>query len=325
MNWADVRVLVTGAAGFIGSHMVEELVRLGARVTAFVRYTSRASVGFLSSLTSDIQIVAGDLTEFESVYQAMKGREYVFHLGALIGVPYSFVHPREVVHVNTIGTLNILTAARETKPRRVVLTSTSEVYGTARYVPIDEEHPLQAQSPYAASKIAADKLGESFSHSYGLPVSIARPFNTFGPRQSLRAVIPTIIGQTLRGGQISLGAITPTRDFTFVKDTVRGLVRCAEADEAVGEAINFGTGRETSIGDLAKKIAFLIGRDIEIVSDEQRLRPGVSEVHRLCCNNAKAQRLLGWQPQCSLEEGLQRTIDWFKESDHPHEPRRYHI
>jgi len=202
MDWRGQKVLVTGAAGFIGSHLVEELIGLGAGVTAFVRYTSRASVGFLSSLTTDLRIVAGDLTEFESVYQAMKGQEYVFHLGALIGVPYSFVHPREVVQVNTIGTLNVLTAAREIKPRRVILTSTSEVYGTARYVPIDEDHPLQAQSPYAASKIAADKLGEAFHHSYDLPVSIVRPFNTFGPRQSLRAVIPTIIAQALQGGPI---------------------------------------------------------------------------------------------------------------------------
>ncbi len=325
MDWSGINVLVTGAAGFIGSHLVEELVHLGARVTAFVRYTSRASVGFLSSLASDLQIVAGDLTEFESVYKAMKDKQYVFHLGALIGVPYSFVHPREVVHVNTIGSLNVLTAARETGPRRVVLTSTSEVYGTARYVPIDEEHPLQAQSPYAASKIAADKFGEAFHRSYGLPVSIARPFNTFGPRQSLRAVIPTIIAQALGNGQVSLGATSPVRDFMFVKDTVRGMVRCAEGDKAVGEVINLGTGRETSIGDLAKRIASLIGRDIEIVSDEERLRPGVSEVHRLCCNNTKAQRLLGWKPQCSLEEGLRRTIDWFKESGYPHEPRRYHI
>ena len=203
MNWQGRKVLVTGAGGFIGSHLVEQLAGLGARVTAFVRYTSRASIGFLNSLPSDLRIVAGDLTEFESVYRAMKDQEYVFHLGALIGIPYSFVHPREVVQVNTIGTLNVLTAARETKPRRVVLTSTSEVYGTARYVPIDEEHPLQAHSPYAASKIAADKLGEAFHRSYALPISILRPFNTFGPRQSFRAVIPTIIAQALGGGPIS--------------------------------------------------------------------------------------------------------------------------
>lgn len=325
MDWNGINVLVTGGAGFIGSHLVEELLGRGARVTAFVRYTSRASVGFLSSLTTDLRIVAGDLTEFESVYQAMKDQEYVFHLGALIGVPYSFVHPREVVQVNTIGTLNVLTAAREVRPRRVILTSTSEVYGTAQYVPIDEAHPLQAQSPYAASKIAADKLGEAFHHSYDLPVSIIRPFNTFGPRQSLRAVIPTIIAQALQGGPVLLGATAPVRDFTFVEDTVRGMVRGAEVDEAIGEVINVGTGREISIGDLAKTIIAIIGQDVEIQSDEQRLRPGTSEVHRLCCDNAKAQRLLAWRPQHSLEEGLQRTVDWFKQSDYPQESRTYHI
>ena len=325
MNWSGLKVLVTGAGGFIGSHLVEELIGLGARVTAFVRYTSRASVGFLASLTGELQIVAGDLTEFESVYQAMKDQAYVFHLGALIGVPYSFVHPREVVQVNTIGTLNVLTAAREIKPRRVILTSTSEVYGTARYVPIDEDHPLQAQSPYAASKIAADKLGEAFHHSYDLPVSIVRPFNTFGPRQSLRAVIPTIIAQALRSGSISLGATSPKRDFMFVKDTVRGLVRNAEVEEAIGEVINLGTGQEILIGDIAKKIASLINRDIRILTDEKRLRPGSSEVHQLCCNNTKAERLLAWKPRFSLEEGLRQTIDWLKKSDNLEDPTGYHI
>lgn len=325
MDWNGINVLVTGGAGFIGSHLVEELLGRGARVTAFVRYTSRASVGFLSSLTTDLRIVAGDLTEFESVYQAMKDQEYVFHLGALIGVPYSFVHPREVIQVNTIGTLNVLTAAREMRPRRVILTSTSEVYGTAQYVPIDEAHPLQAQSPYAASKIAADKLGEAFHHSYDLPVSIIRPFNTFGPRQSLRAVIPTIIAQALQGGPVLLGATAPMRDFTFVEDTVGGMVRGAEVDEAIGEVVNVGTGREISIGDLAKTIIAITGRDVKIQSDEERLRPGTSEVHRLCCDNAKAQRLLEWQPQYSLEEGLKEVIGWMSESAEFEESRRYHI
>jgi dTDP-glucose 4,6-dehydratase len=325
MNWRGRKVLVTGAAGFIGSHLVDHLVGRGARVTAFVRYTSRASVGFLSTLASDLKIVAGDLTEFESVYRAMKDQEYIFHLGALIGVPYSFVHPREVVQVNTIGTLNVLTAARETGARRVILTSTSEVYGTARHIPINEGHSLQAQSPYAASKIAADKLGESFHHSYGLPVSIARPFNTFGPRQSLRAVIPTIIVQAIEGGPIMLGETSPTRDFTFVKDTAHGLARCAEADGAIGEVINLGTGQEISISELAKKIALIIGRKITFESDDQRLRPGTSEVQRLCCDNAKAQNLLAWRPQYTLEKGLKETIAWFKETGRVDEYRRYHI
>ncbi len=325
MDWSGLKVLVTGAGGFIGSHLVEELIGLGARVTAFVRYTSRASVGFLASLTGELQIVAGDLTEFESVYQAMKDQAYVFHLGALIGVPYSFVHPREVVQVNTVGTLNVLSAARETKPRRVILTSTSEVYGSARYVPIYEDHPLDAHSPYAASNIGADKLGEAFHHSYDLPVSIVRPFNTFGPRQSLRAVIPTIIAQALRSGSISLGATSPKRDFTFVKDTVRGLLRNAEVEEAIGEVINLGTGQEILIGDIAKKISSLINRDIRILTDEKRLRPGSSEVHQLCCNNTKAERLLAWKPRFSLEEGLCQTIDWLKKSDNLEDPTGYHI
>ncbi len=298
---------------------------LGAQVAAFVRYTSRASLGSLASLASRLTIVAGDLTEFESVYRAMKDQECVFHLGALIGIPYSFVHPREVVQVNTIGTLNVLTAARETKPRRIVLTSTSEVYGTARRVPMDEEHPLQAQSPYAASKIAADKLGEAFHRAYELPVSIARPFNTFGPRQSLRAVIPTIIAQALRGERVFLGATSPTRDFTFVKDTVNGFVRIAEVEESIGEVINLGTGQEVSIGDLIKRIASLLGQEIEVVTDEQRLRPGSSEVRRLCCNSGKAERLLGWRPRYSLEEGLRQTIAWLKETSDPEEARRYQI
>jgi len=300
-------------------------VDLGVQVAAFVRYTSRASLGSLAPLASRLTIVAGDLTEFESVYRAMKDQEYVFHLGALIGIPYSFVHPREVVQVNTIGTLNVLTAARETKPRRIVLTSTSEVYGTARRVPMDEEHPLQAQSPYAASKIAADKLGEAFHRAYELPVSIARPFNTFGPRQSLRAVIPTIIAQALRGERVFLGATSPTRDFTFVKDTVNGFVRIAEVEESIGEVINLGTGQEVSIGDLIKHIASLLGQEIEVVTDEQRLRPGSSEVRRLCCNSGKAERLLGWRPRYSLEEGLRQTIAWLKEASDPEEARRYQI
>ena len=325
MDWQARRVLVTGAGGFIGSHLVEELLSRGARVTALVRYTSVGSVGFLGSIAERVDIVAGDLSEVDSIGRAMRDQEVVFHLGALVGIPYSFIHPREVVDTNTIGTLNLLTVARETQPWRVVLTSTSEVYGTARYVPMDEAHPLQAQSPYAASKIAADKLGEAFQHAYQLPVTIIRPFNTFGPRQSTRAVIPTIITQALRGGRILLGATSPTRDFTFVKDTVQGFIRGAEADNAIGEAINLGTGQEISVGDLAAKIASLIGHAVEIVTEEQRLRPGMSEVNRLCSNNAKARRVLGWTPQYTLEEGLRQTIDWIKASGGLEGAGRYHI
>ena len=325
MNWSGRRVLVTGGAGFIGSHLVEELLEHGAQVTAFVRYTSRSSIGFLASLPGPVDVVAGDLSEFDSVHGAMRNQEYVFHLGALIGIPYSFVHPREVVNVNTIGTLNVLTAARDTKPTRVILTSTSEVYGTARYVPMDEEHPLQAQSPYAASKIAADKLGESFFHAYQVPLSIVRPFNTFGPRQSMRAVIPTIIVQALTSSRVKLGATSPTRDFTFVKDTAQGFIRVAEVDAAIGEVVNLGTGREISVNDLASRIASLVGRDVQVVTDEQRLRPGTSEVQRLCCNPAKAKRLTGWEARHSLEEGLQQTIEWLRQSHDTAEPERYQV
>ncbi len=324
MNWAGRKVLVTGGGGFIGSHLVEELLRLGAEVTALVRYTSRGSAGFLDPLLDQVKIAASDLTEFDGVVQAMKDQEYVFHLAALIGIPFSFEHPWEVAQVNIMGTLNVLSAARDIRPRRVVLTSTSEVYGSAQYVPIDEKHPLHAQSPYAASKIAADKLGESFYHSYDLPISTVRPFNTFGPRQSTRAVIPTLITQMLRGNKIQLGATSPTRDFTFVKDTVSGFIRAAESEASVGEVVNLGTGKEISIGDLAAKIASLIGKKIEIQSDERRFRPGSSEVMRLCSNIEKAKSIMGWEPRFTLEEGLLQTIEWLKTSG-AEDSGRYHI
>lgn len=325
MDWQGKNVLVTGAGGFIGSHLVEELTGLGANVTAFVRYTSKPSVGFLHAVRDKIQVFQGDFTEYQSVYQAMKDQEHVFHLGALIGIPYSLLHPDEVIRVNTVGTMNVLAAARQTNPLRIVLTSTSEVYGTAKYVPIDETHPLQAQSPYAASKIGADKLGEAYYHAFQIPISIVRPFNTFGPRQSARAVIPTIILQSLKGEGIFLGVTSPIRDFTFVKDTVRGFIQSAESDEAIGEIINIGAGREISIGDLAAKITSLMGKKIKVHCDEHRIRPGSSEVMRLCCNNEKARSLLGWQPHTSLEEGLKQTIAWLKESHELEEADGYRI
>lgn len=324
-DWRNRKVLVTGAGGFIGSHLVERLIGLGVEVTAFIRYTSRASVGFLNGLAERVRIVAGDLTEYESVQEATRDKEVVFHLGALIGVPYSFVHPREVVDVNTIGTLNVLTATKEVRPHRVVLTSTSEVYGTARYIPIDEGHPLQAQSPYAASKIAADKLGEAFHRSYGLAVATARPFNTFGPRQSTRAVIPTITVQALCGDRIRLGATSPLRDFTYVKDTVRGFLRMAEVPEAVGEVVNFASGTEISIGDLATIIARLLGKRVEVDVDNARLRPQESEVHRLCGDNRKAKQLLGWEPEYTLEQGLLETVDWLRRTVDPRLAKEYRI
>jgi dTDP-glucose 4,6-dehydratase len=325
MDWKGRKVLVTGAGGFIGSHLAEALAERGAEVTALVRYTSRGSAGFLNPVTDKFRIMANDITEAGGVLTAMEGQEYVFHLAALIGIPFSFEHPEEAFEVNTTGTLNVLNAARRTNPRRVVLTSTSEVYGTAQYTPIDEKHPLQAQSPYAASKIAADKLGESFFHSYELPVVTVRPFNTYGPRQSARAVIPSLITQMLASKNVRLGATAPTRDFNFVKDTARGFILAAESDRAPGETMNLATGKEISIGELAKKIASLIGKEVTLETDEQRIRPGSSEVMRLCGSGEKAAELIGWEPEVSLEDGLGQTIDWLREFGAAIDPARYHI
>lgn len=313
MDWKGRKVLVTGGGGFIGSHLVEALLERGAEVTAFVRYTSRGSAGFLDPIAEKIRIVANDITEFDGVRQAMENQDSVFHLAALIGIPFSFEHPWEVVQVNTMGTLNILSAARQTGPRRVILTSTSEVYGTAQYVPIDESHPLQAQSPYSASKIAADKLGESFHHTYGLPVVTVRPFNTYGPRQSSRAIVPTIITQALTSDELRLGNLRPARDLSYVFDTVEGFVSAAEHEDAVGRVVNIGSGREVSIGDLAEAIMRLVGRSLPIVLDGARVRPSDSEVERLLADNTRAKELLGWTPRHSLEEGLAGTIEWVKD------------
>lgn len=313
MKLSNQKVLVTGAGGFIGSHLVERLQLMDCQLTAFVRYNSSASAGHLDRLgVKDVNIFRGDITEYESVRDAMRGQAVVFHLAALVGIPYSYIHPSQTFETNAVGTLNVLTAARELSIERVVITSTSEVYGTARYTPIDEEHPLQAQSPYAASKIAADKLAESFYRAFGTPVAIARPFNTFGPRQSARAVIPTIIAQALRSDQIRLGATSPTRDLTFVEDTVDGFVRIAQHDAAVGEVINLGTGKEISIGELARLIQRLAGRELPILTELQRVRPSASEVERLSADCTKANKLLGWTSRTSLEEGLLKTIAWIR-------------
>lgn len=319
MNWRDLPVLVTGAAGFIGSHLTEHLAREGARVRAFIRYTSRGDLGQLHLLPRDllagIDIVRGDLRDESAVHGAMEGIDTVFHLGALIAIPYSYIHPREVIDTNVIGTLNVLEAARRVKPRRVVHTSTSEVYGTAQSVPIAESHPLQGQSPYSASKIGADKIAESYHRTFGVPVTTLRPFNTFGPRQSSRAVIPTIITQALDAQEIRLGALTPTRDFTFVADTVAGFLCAATAkDDVLGVEINLGNGQEISVGDLAGKILGLLGKDLPIVQEKERLRPANSEVERLCSDNRLARDLLGWSPAISLDEGLQQTIGWIREN-----------
>ena len=315
-----MKILVTGADGFIGSHLTEALVRQGHEVRAFVLYNSFGSWGWLDRCNSDakgkFEVFAGDISDPHGVKEAMKGCDVVLHLAALIAIPYSYHSPDTYVDTNVKGTLNVLQAARELGVKKVVHTSTSEVYGTAKFVPITEEHPLLGQSPYSATKIAADQLAYSFYASFGLPVVIARPFNTYGPRQSARAVIPTIITQVASGQrQIKLGAISPTRDFNYVQDTVAGFIAAMDTDSALGEVVNFGSNFEISIGDTVQLIAEVMSADIEIITDEARLRPENSEVERLWAANAKAQSLLGWQPRYAGREGFKRglmeTAEWF--------------
>jgi dTDP-glucose 4,6-dehydratase len=326
-SWQDVPVLVTGAGGFIGSHLVERLVTEGAQVRAFVRYNSRGDVGLLRLIRPDIYsqltIIAGDLRDTDAIRVAARGVDTIFHLGALIAIPYSYLHPREVVETNVLGTLNVLMAVRELGVRRVVHTSTSEVYGTAQYVPINETHPLQGQSPYAASKIGADKIVESFYRSFDLPVATLRPFNTYGPRQSARAVIPTIITQALTREEVRLGSLTPVRDFTYVTDTVAGFLKVASAEPAIGQEINLGVGASITIGELAHEIFAILGKTPKIVGEAQRLRPDKSEVVRLQASNQKARDLIDWQPRVSLKEGLQRTIDWIANHLELYQPDQY--
>ncbi|HEB65883.1 MAG TPA: SDR family NAD(P)-dependent oxidoreductase [Chloroflexi bacterium] len=315
--WQGKTVLVTGAGGFIGSHLTEQLAAQGAQVRAFVRYNSRGDWGLLRLLPAEwmaqVEVVAGDFRELSTIKAAMEGVSHVFHLGALIAIPYSYLHPAEVVETNVIGTLNVLLAARELGVERVVHTSTSEVYGTALRVPIDESHPLQGQSPYSASKIGADKIAESFYRSYDLPVVTVRPFNTYGPRQSTRAVIPTIITQALTQDVVRLGNLDAKRDLTYVSDTVAGFLKAAQTPGVEGQTFNLGVGAEISIGELAHKIIALIGRPVEIEIDPARLRPAKSEVQRLLSDNSLARERLGWQPQVSFDEGLTRTIEWMRE------------
>jgi len=317
MNWKQKKVLVTGAGGFIGSHLTERLVALGADVRAFVRYNSRIDFGMIEMIpepvVQKIEVVAGDLRDADAIKKAMEDVDVVFHLGSLIAIPYSYVHPLEVVETNVVGTTNVLLAARDQKVEKIVHTSTSEVYGTARYVPIDEKHPLQGQSPYSASKIGADMIAYSFYTSYKLPVGIIRPFNTYGPRQSTRAVIPTIITQALSKKEIRLGSLTPTRDLTFVSDTIDGFIKIAENEKSVGEVINIGSGFEISIGDLAEKIITLSHSKAKIRTETQRIRPIDSEVERLWAECTKARKLLGWQPKIRLDDGLKKTITWISE------------
>lgn len=309
------KVLVTGADGFIGSHLTENLLEKGYEVKAFTLYNSFNTWGWLDSLAKEkldqIEIFCGDVRDSNGVREAMRGVDMVFHLAALIAIPFSYHSPDSYVDTNIKGTLNVLQAARELGTERVLVTSTSEVYGTAQYVPIDEKHPFQGQSPYSATKIGADRLAESFYRSFKLPVSIVRPFNTYGPRQSARAVIPTIISQLLAGREeIKLGALTPTRDFNYVRDTTAGFLAIAESEQTVGEEINIATQREISIGELAKEIINQINPKARVVCEEERLRPEKSEVNRLLGSNEKITRLTGWKPQYTFERGIAETIEW---------------
>ena len=314
------KVLVTGAGGFIGSHLVETLISKNCHVTAFVHYNSFNRWGWIDTFPREkrdsIQIFTGDIRDPNGVRDAMKGADVVFHLAALIGIPYSYHSPDTYVDTNIKGTLNILQAARDFGVQKIIQTSTSEVYGTAQFVPITENHPINPQSPYAATKSGADFLAISFHRSFETPVSVVRPFNTYGPRQSARAVIPTIITQILKGEKIiKLGDLAPTRDLTFVDDTVQGFIKAAVADASIGTVIHLGTGVEISVGDLAKKIASLIGKEISIESAKERIRPEKSEIERLLADNSKARQVLSWNPKWSLEKGLTETIEWFSKED----------
>jgi NAD dependent epimerase/dehydratase len=320
-------VLVTGAGGFIGSHLIERLVQLGAQTRAFVHYNALGTWGWLdeSSIRNDVEVTAGDVRDRDSVSRAVNGVDIVFHLASLIAIPYSYHAPTSYVHTNIEGTLNVLQASREASVERLIHTSTSEVYGTAKYVPIDEAHPLQGQSPYSASKIGADKIAEAFFLSFGLPVVTVRPFNTFGPRQSARAVIPTIITQCLTGTVVRLGNTNPTRDLNYVDDTVEGFLKAGSSAAAVGKTINLGTSREVSIGELAQLVARLCGIEITIETEEQRFRPDKSEVERLVADITLARNLLSWEPVIDLEKGLAQTIEWMREHLHRYRPNVYTI
>lgn len=319
MDLKNKRVLITGADGFIGSHLTEKLVKLGANVTALVEYNSFNSWGWIDdideNIKKDIEIVTGDIREYDNVKRMVKGKDVVFHLAALIAIPYSYLSPMAYVKTNVEGTTNVLEACRDYDVEKIIHTSTSETYGTALYVPIDEKHPMQGQSPYSASKISADKMAESYYNSFDLPVATIRPFNTYGPRQSARAVIPTIISQILEGKkEIKLGSLSPTRDFNYVKDTAEAFIKIAESDKTVGQVINAGTNHEISIGDLVKKIIKLTGKDVKIICDDERLRPEKSEVNRLLADNTKIKHLTTWSPQYTLDEGLRETIDWINDN-----------
>jgi NAD dependent epimerase/dehydratase len=328
MNIKNKDVIVTGAGGFIGSHLVEELVRRDANVKAFVHYNSRNDWGLLELLEEDVlgevEVVAGDITDPFFVKTATKGADIVFHLAALIGIPYSYIAPESYVNVNIKGTLNVLQACLDNEVDKIVHTSTSETYGTAEYTPIDESHPLKGQSPYSASKIGADKMAESYYRSFDLPVATIRPFNTFGPRQSARAIIPTIISQALTKDEVHVGSLSPVRDLTFVKDTVNGFIEVGTSERSAGEVINMGTGSGVTIGELLQMILRILGNeDIRVVEDKDRVRPDKSEVMELICDSSKAKRLLGWSPQHTLDGGLAETIEWMSKNINLYKTDKY--
>jgi NAD dependent epimerase/dehydratase len=327
-DWNGTSVLVTGGSGFIGSHLVEALLGLGARVRVLARCRTAHPGGGLGNLSDDVvrrlTICQGDIVDAEGVGAAAAGVDCIFHLAALVSVAYSFEHPHELLATNTIGTLNVLTAAKDAGVQRVLVVSSSEVYGTARYVPIDERHPLQAQSPYAASKISAEKFAESFHRSYGLPVTIVRPFNTYGVRQSLRAVIPTIVAQALHGRTIKLGDVSTKRDFTYVTDTVAGFLALMTSDEATGKVFNLGSANEVSIAEVVERVKVLTGSTAAVECEPQRVRPADSEVRRLLADTQYVRRMTGWHPQVSLDNGLKAVIAWISETIGPNEAARYH-
>jgi dTDP-glucose 4,6-dehydratase len=317
MNWKNRKVLVTGAGGFIGSHLTDALLSAGADVTAFVHYNARNDWGMLEERydekTRNLTVIAGDVSDALFVRKAVEGQDIVFHLAALIGIPYSYSAPESYVNTNIKGTLNVMQACLESGVQRIVHTSTSEVYGTAQYTPIDEKHPLQGQSPYSASKIGADKIAESFYCSFGLPVTTIRPFNTYGPRQSARAVIPTIITQALAANSVRLGSLDPVRDLTYVADTVQGFLKLAQSKKTIGKTVNTGSGKGVTIGELAGMIIAQVNPKARIVSEKKRVRPENSEVMKLICDNRLARDLAGWEPKIQLDEGISMTVEWMKD------------
>jgi len=329
MNWQNEQVLVTGGAGFIGSHLTEKLIELGAKVKVLVHYNSRNDWGYLEYLSKDyldqVEIFQGDVQDPYSVQKAVEGSSIVFHLASLIAIPYSYIAPASYVETNVKGTLNVMEACLQAEVKRVVHTSTSETYGTALYTPIDEKHPLQGQSPYSASKIGADKIVESYYRSFDLPVSTLRPFNTFGPRQSARAVIPTIIAQALTSNVVELGSLDPVRDLTYMKDTVLGFIKMAESEKVIGEVINIGNGKGITIGDLTAKIISLVGKELKIRTNEIRIRPEKSEVMMLICDNSRAEAFMDWKPKYTLEEGLKATIEFVKANINQYKSNIYNI